>query len=518
MATNARPRRPWEEGSEVSKPASNAHNSSVTSVETSLPQLNSEGYHKPANAYGLPNKLPSEQHAGIGLANWSQPLHHGPLHHGPSDGRNEAFARSKRRRTEDYVLSRSTDSTDFAHRERRIESSAGTSTRVEPSPAIHDICCAPGCPGPQCSSIRKTAAGINEDLAVHELLVHGSRSEEKHDVAVDAIDTPLTLLLLAIRSRLRESNASLQSLLDSNLAKKTGQVSSSSQPQQHSTSSNADLLGTKQSPSLLPSARSRLQVSEPRPGSPESAYVVPNTRPAGLPSAMSSSASTCTSNASAIAATSTPVPSTSFAQNEVLNDLSHQLSVKTLSHTALSREYDMLLQKLSRQRVKCAALERKFEVSDAEIVSLSTDKERLEDRVESLEQQAKELQKQRDEARRASEDSKGQWMRIVEMAGKLHGGKETANPIGGSSAEKNWAEERASLLKRIDQMETDLGADITADEATKNRVARLEAEASKLRERNAKLESGLAAAKAAALTLAAHGQNVGAVLNRALGE
>jgi hypothetical protein len=516
MATNARPRRPWEEGSDVSKPTGNAHNSSVTSVEASLPQLNPEGHYKPSNAYALPNKLPSEQHTGIGMANWSQPLHHGPLHHGPSDGRSEAFARSKRRRTDDYVLSRSTESTDFAHRDRRIESN--TSARVEPSPAVHDICCGPGCPGPQCSSIRKTAVGINEDLAVHELLVHGSRSEEKHDVAIDAIETPLNLVLLAIRGRLRESNASLQSLLDTRLAKKTGVVSSSSQPQQNSSPSNADLLVTKQSPSILPSARSRLQLSEPRPGSPESAYLVPNTRPAGLPSAMSSSASTCTSNASVIAATSTPVPSTSFAQNEVLNDLSHQLSVKTLSHTALSREYDMLLQKLSRQRVKCAALERKFEVSDAEIVSLSTDKERLEDRVESLEQQAKELQKQRDEARRASEDSKGQWMRIVEMAGKLHGGKEATNPNGGSSAEKNWADERASLLKRIEQMETDLGTDVTADEATKNRLVRLETEASKLRERNAKLESGLAAAKAAALTLAAHGQNVGAVLNRALGE
>jgi peptidoglycan hydrolase CwlO-like protein len=513
MANNARPRRPWEEGSDVppatttDTPGSVTYNTrgSIASVERNQ-SITHASHHVLSN-----HKLPSDPQSGEKMADWSQ-----PSHQGSTQGHGESFARSKRRRTEDYVLSRTTDVADFAHRDKITN----TSRDVEPSSVEHGICCRLGCTGPQCSSIRKMASGIGEHLATHEFLVHGSRSEDDRLAASDVLETPLTLLLVAIRSRLQESNKSLQSLLKANLSKKTGPLSKTSPGQDPSSSlvSNTNRISSMQNPSIVPSARLQLQSSEPRSGSPESVYVpAPPSVPAIVQSLHSSSASTCTSNTSALVQTLTPVSSLPSVQNEVLQDLSHQLSVKTLSHTALSREYDMLLQKLSRQRVKCAALERKFEVSDAEIVTLFTEKERLEDRVECLEHQAKELQQQRDEARKASEESKAQWMRIVENLGKLHGSKDL-NPSGLLPVEKNWDDERAALMKRIEELEAAMSGDTTADDVTKSRLARLEDENRKFRERNTKLESGLAAAKAAALTLAAHGQNVGAVLNRALGE
>jgi hypothetical protein len=216
--------------------------------------------------------------------------------------------------------------------------------------------------------------------------------------------------------------------------------------------------------------------------------------------------------------------------------------VQTLHYTTLTKEYEQLFGKLSRQRVKCETFERKFQVSDAEIISLSTDKDRLEDQIAALERQIRSLEGQRDDARKAGEESKGQWMRIVEMAGKLHGGAAAAGLAAGASgtsggadalAEAEWADERARLQRRIAQLEANLaikndGEDVLMEGSTspgllqdpvaRARIAWLEDELDKLRTRNGKLEKGVLAAKQAALTLAAHGQNVGTVLSRALGE
>jgi predicted nucleic acid-binding Zn-ribbon protein len=133
------------------------------------------------------------------------------------------------------------------------------------------------------------------------------------------------------------------------------------------------------------------------------------------------------------------------AQSAHLQDLQHQISVKTLAFQTLQREYDGLLQKLERQKMKCITLEKKFEVSDVEINSLTEEKERLHMQVATLEAQFEDLQQSRDEARRQLVANGAQYMRIMEMANRLQG----------QSAEdkKKWEAERTELEQRIRLLE-----------------------------------------------------------------
>jgi chromosome segregation ATPase len=143
---------------------------------------------------------------------------------------------------------------------------------------------------------------------------------------------------------------------------------------------------------------------------------------------------------------SSPLPVASSAAHLAhLQDLQHQVSVKQLALQTLQREYESLLQKLERQRIKSQALEKKFEVSDAEINNLTDDKERLAGQVQALEGQVEELQLARDEARKMGADSAAQYMKIVEMAGRLQG--------KGVEDRKLWEKERGTLLKRIMELE-----------------------------------------------------------------
>lgn len=132
-----------------------------------------------------------------------------------------------------------------------------------------------------------------------------------------------------------------------------------------------------------------------------------------------------------------------------LHDLQHQVSVKTLAHQTLQREYDALIQKLQRMQLKSQALEKKFQVSDAEINTLASEKEKLSDQVQILEVQVEELQQARDEARKIGAESNAQYMKIVEMAGRIQG--------QGVDSMKTWEQERASLLARIKILEQGKG-------------------------------------------------------------
>ncbi|OAL56825.1 hypothetical protein IQ07DRAFT_638228 [Pyrenochaeta sp. DS3sAY3a] len=129
------------------------------------------------------------------------------------------------------------------------------------------------------------------------------------------------------------------------------------------------------------------------------------------------------------------------AQSAHLQDLQHQISVKTLAFQTLQREYDSLLQKLERQRTKCATLERKFEVSDVEINSLTDEKEKLQGQVAMMESQVEDLQQSRDEARRQLVANGAQYMRIMEMANRLQ--------AQGAEDKKKWEAERTELEQRI---------------------------------------------------------------------
>jgi len=133
------------------------------------------------------------------------------------------------------------------------------------------------------------------------------------------------------------------------------------------------------------------------------------------------------------------------AQAAHLQDLQHQISVKTLAFQTLQREYDSLLQKLERQRTKCATLEKKFEVSDVEINSLTDEKERLNAQVAMLECQVEELQQSRDETRKQLVANGAQYMRIMEMANRLQ--------AQGADDKRRWEAERTELRQRITVLE-----------------------------------------------------------------
>ncbi|KAH7126805.1 hypothetical protein B0J11DRAFT_286673 [Dendryphion nanum] len=133
------------------------------------------------------------------------------------------------------------------------------------------------------------------------------------------------------------------------------------------------------------------------------------------------------------------------AQAAHLQDLQHQISIKTLAFQTLQREYDSLLQKLERQRTKCAALEKKFEVSDVEINSLTDEKEKLQSQVATMEMQVEELHQSRDEARRQLVANGAQYMRIMEMANRLQ--------AQGAEDKRKWETERSDLEQRIRVLE-----------------------------------------------------------------
>ncbi|OCL02925.1 hypothetical protein AOQ84DRAFT_368805 [Glonium stellatum] len=133
------------------------------------------------------------------------------------------------------------------------------------------------------------------------------------------------------------------------------------------------------------------------------------------------------------------------AQAAHLQDLQHQVSIKTLAFQTLQREYDSLLQKLERQRTKCATLEKKFEVTDVEINTLTDEKEKLLAQIAALESQVEELQKSRDEARRQLSANGAQYMRIMEMANRLQ--------AQGAEDKKRWEAEKVELERRIKLLE-----------------------------------------------------------------
>jgi hypothetical protein len=242
-----------------------------------------------------------------------------------------------------------------------------------------------------------------------------------------------------------------------------------------------------------------------------------------------------------------PLPSPSpFTQSSAhathLQDLQHQVSVKTLALQTLQREYDALIQKIERSRIRAQTLEKKFEVSDAEIKSLSEEREKLAGQVHSLEAQIEGLQQARDDARRMGAESAAQYMKIVEMAGQLQ--------AQGVDSKKNWDREKGALLDRIKELEiwtrrgTQHGESSMAaphhvpmppdavppfwgGEAppTADRPPANEAQLRTLMERNAALEVALKAAKEesksvreAALALAGAGQRMESSLDKALSD
>ncbi|KAI9693533.1 MAG: hypothetical protein M1820_009185 [Bogoriella megaspora] len=228
------------------------------------------------------------------------------------------------------------------------------------------------------------------------------------------------------------------------------------------------------------------------------------------------------------------------AQNAHLQDLQHQVTIKTLAHQTLQREYDSLLQKLERQRTKCATLEKKFEVTDAEINSLTDEKERLQIQVTAFESQIEEIQRAREEDRAQYATNITQYTKILEMSNRLQeqsaietrhlanekeelvakvralgGSSRTGSPTFQGTGSENISQtlvtgdESASRISDAPDTAGDVRRSSTMrSQSSSQLTAALRLEITQLGERIKLLEGALAAILAAGNTIAEQGQAV----------
>ncbi|KAK5053240.1 hypothetical protein LTR84_002214 [Exophiala bonariae] len=144
---------------------------------------------------------------------------------------------------------------------------------------------------------------------------------------------------------------------------------------------------------------------------------------------------------------------TPAAHHTHLQDLQHQISTKTLALQTLQREHDQLLAAFSRSQIRCTALDKKSQVSDHEINTLTEDKIRLQQEVESMESQIRDLMKSRDEVHQQSSADGAQWRQIMAMSSQLQlKGADDARRF--RDERENWEAERESLRRRVEELES----------------------------------------------------------------
>jgi hypothetical protein len=144
--------------------------------------------------------------------------------------------------------------------------------------------------------------------------------------------------------------------------------------------------------------------------------------------------------------------SLSTAQASHLQDLQHQISTKTLALQTLQREHDQLLAAFSRSQIRCTTLDKKSQVSDHEINTLSEDKARLQQQVEALETQVEELSQAKEEARRQLSTDGAQWQRIMAMSSQLQA-RSVEETRQFRSDREAWERDRDGLQSRIQDLE-----------------------------------------------------------------
>ncbi|KAJ9630704.1 hypothetical protein H2203_001228 [Taxawa tesnikishii (nom. ined.)] len=139
----------------------------------------------------------------------------------------------------------------------------------------------------------------------------------------------------------------------------------------------------------------------------------------------------------------------SSATSAHLADLQHQVTLKTLSLQTLQSEYASLLQKLQRERTKIQAIEKKSAVAEEEINALTARNEDLADQVKALEAQLEEGDQKREHYHREFIAEKAQWVKMLEMGARIQ--------VQGVEEQRNWVEEKARLLRRIQELEDSRG-------------------------------------------------------------
>jgi hypothetical protein len=124
--------------------------------------------------------------------------------------------------------------------------------------------------------------------------------------------------------------------------------------------------------------------------------------------------------------------------------LQHEVSVQKIAFSSLQGEHDKLLAAYSRSQTRASALEKKHNVSDAEIISLTEEKLRLQDQVISLERDVEDLSRSRDECRQSAVQEGAQYVEIVRRASQLE--ERTAEE------RKSWNILKAEMEKKIEAL------------------------------------------------------------------
>jgi len=124
--------------------------------------------------------------------------------------------------------------------------------------------------------------------------------------------------------------------------------------------------------------------------------------------------------------------------------LQHEVSVQKIAFSSLQGEHDKLLAAYSRSQTRASALEKKHNVSDAEIISLTEEKLRLQAQVIELERDVEDLSRSRDECRQSAVQEGAQYVEIVRQATQLE--ERTAEE------RKSWGILKAEMERKIEAL------------------------------------------------------------------
>lgn len=124
--------------------------------------------------------------------------------------------------------------------------------------------------------------------------------------------------------------------------------------------------------------------------------------------------------------------------------LQHEVSVQKIAFSSLQGEHDKLLAAYSRSQTRASALEKKHNVSDAEIISLTEEKLRLQAQVIDLERDVEDLSRSRDECRQSAVQEGAQYVEIVRRATQLE--ERTAEE------RKSWGILKTEMEKKIEAL------------------------------------------------------------------
>ncbi|CZR54393.1 uncharacterized protein PAC_04277 [Phialocephala subalpina] len=124
--------------------------------------------------------------------------------------------------------------------------------------------------------------------------------------------------------------------------------------------------------------------------------------------------------------------------------LQHEVSVQKIALSSLQGEHDKLLAAFSRSQTRASALEKKHQVSDTEIISLTEEKLRLQSQVAELEKEVEELAQSRDQFRQAAVQEGSQYVELVKNATRL---EEMAG-----EERRAWGKLKAEMEQRIESL------------------------------------------------------------------